>query len=247
MSQTPGRKTAPKAASKAETQRRYADACATAHALDLIGDRWTLLVIRELMWGPRRFGDLKSSLPGISANVLTQRLGELEAAGILIHRKLPPPAAVNVYELTPWGLESEPIFQALGRWAARSPQHDPSLAFSAASLLLSMRTMLNGELAAGLQGRIGFELGERTFLAYLADGRLEIAPSALDQADVIFTGAPQIIAAALYGGQDLDALEAAGVLRVTGDRTLAARFVRLFPLPPKAMMPSLRATALGPK
>lgn len=123
------------------TRRRYGDACGAAHALDLLGERWALLVMRELMFGPKRFGDLRADLPGISANVLTQRLEGLEAAGVLGRRKLPPPASAQVYELTPWGDESEPIFQTLGRWAARSPAHDPSLPISAASLMLSLRTV----------------------------------------------------------------------------------------------------------
>src|SRR3954451_22505989 len=122
------------------SRRSYEDACGAAHALDLVGERWALLVMRELMLGPKRFSDLRESLPGISANVLTQRLEGLEAAGILMRRKLPPPAATQVYELTEWGYESEPIFQAMGRWAARSPSHDPTLPFSTASLVLSMRT-----------------------------------------------------------------------------------------------------------
>ena len=140
-------------------RRRYDDACAAAHALDLVGERWALLVMRELMMGPKRFGDLRPSLPGISANVLTQRLEGLEAAGVLRRRKLPPPANAQVYELTAWGYESEPIFQALGRWAARSPTHDPTLPFSAASLLLSLRTMLDPARAEGHRRKIGFRLG----------------------------------------------------------------------------------------
>src|SRR5918912_1181169 len=117
------------------TKRSYADACGAAHALDLVGERWALLVMRELMLGPKRFSDIRAGLPGISANVLTQRLEGLEAAGVLVRRKLPSPASAQVYELTPWGYEAEPIFQALGRWAARSPEHDPSLPFSAVSLM----------------------------------------------------------------------------------------------------------------
>jgi DNA-binding HxlR family transcriptional regulator len=220
--------------SDSRSKRHYEDACATAHALDLVGERWALLVMRELMLGPKRFSDLRESLPGISANVLTQRLEGLEAAGVLVRRKLPPPAAVQVYELTEWGYESEPIFQALGRWAARSPAHDPSLPFSTASLVLSLRTMFNAERAKDMDARIGFHLGEETFLARLADGRLEIARSPLDGADLILTGAPPVLAGAIYGGQPLEALEQAGVLQVEGDRTLAQKFVRLFPLPPKA-------------
>src|SRR6476659_285627 len=105
-----------------DEKRRYDDACGTAHALDLIGERWALLVLGELMLGPRRFSELRADLPGISANVLSQRLDELEARGLARKLRLPPPASVQVYEATPWGLEAEPIVQALGRWAARSPR-----------------------------------------------------------------------------------------------------------------------------
>lgn len=122
-------------------RRRYDDACGTAHGLELIGERWALLVIRELLLGAKRFGDLKRDLPGISANVLTQRLEGLEASGLLRRRKLPPPAAVQVYELTDWGYEAEPVVIELGRWAARSPAHDPTLPLSATSLMLSFSTL----------------------------------------------------------------------------------------------------------
>ena len=220
------------------SKRRYEDACAAAHALDLLGERWALLVMRELMLGPKRFSDLRESLPGISANVLTQRLEGLEAAGVLVRRKLPPPAAAQVYELTEWGYESEPIFQALGRWAARSPSHNPALPFSTASFLLSLRTMLDPERAKGVEARVGFRLGEETFLAHLAKGRIEIARGALDEVDVVFAGTPPVLAGAIYGGQPMEALEQAGALQVEGDRGLAELFVNLFPLPPKASRPA---------
>jgi DNA-binding HxlR family transcriptional regulator len=220
------------------SRRHYEDACAAAHALDLVGERWALLVMRELMLGPKRFSDLRESLPGISANVLTQRLEGLEAAGVLMRRKLPPPGAAQVYELTEWGYESEPIFQALGRWAARSPAHDPTLPFSAVSFFLSLRTMLDADQARGLDARIGFRLGEETFLAHLAGSRIEVARGALDGADLILTGTPPVLAGAIYGGQTLEALEGAGLLRIEGDRELARRFIGLFPLPPKASRPA---------
>jgi len=223
--------------SETRSRRHYEDACAAAHALDLVGERWALPVMRELMLGPKRFSDLRASLPGISANVLTQRLEGLEAAGVLVRKKLPPPAAAQVYELTEWGYESEPIFQALGRWAARSPAHDPTLPFSAASFLLSLRTMLDPRRARGIDARIGFRLGEETFLAHLAGGRIEIARGALDDADLVFTGTPPVLAGAIYGGQPLEALEGAGALEIRGDRALAERFIGLFPLPPKALKP----------
>lgn len=214
-------------------RRRYDDACGAAHALDLVGERWALLVIRELMLGPKRFGDIRGGLPGISANVLTQRLEGLEAAGVLVRKRLPPPASAQVYELTPWGYEAEPIFQALGRWAARSPSHDPSLPLSAVSLLLSFRTMFDPERARGLDARIGLRLGEESFLVRIADGRIRAVRGSAAGTDLVMAGAAPAIAAAVYGGQPLQELEAAGALRVEGDRALAERFVTLFPLPPK--------------
>ncbi len=215
-------------------RRRYDEACAAAHALDLVGERWALLVMRELVFGPRRFSDLRTSLPGISANVLTQRLEGLEAAGVVRRRRLPPPASAQVYELTEWGRESEPIFMALGRWAARSPAHDPTLPLSAASLLLSLRTMFDPERAEGIEARIGLRLGEETFLCRLDGGRIEVAAGPLDGADAVLAGPVAAVAGAIYGGRKLDELEGAGALRVEGDRALAGWFVTLFPLPPKA-------------
>jgi DNA-binding HxlR family transcriptional regulator len=219
-------------------RRRYEDACGAAHALDLVGERWALLVMRELMMGPRRFSDLRASLPGISANVLSQRLAGLEGAGVVVRRRLPPPAASRVYELTAWGAEAEPIFQALGRWAARSPAHDPTLPLSTVSLLLSLRTMLDPRRAGAMDARIGLRLGRETYLAHVAGGRIEIAAGPVEGADLVLTGTAHVIAAAIYGGQALDDLEAAGALTIDGDRALAQRFVTLFPLPPKAGAPA---------
>lgn len=219
------------------SRRRYDDACGAAHALDLVGERWALLVLRELMLGPKRFSALRSGLPGLSANVLTQRLEGLEAAGVLLRRKLPPPASAQVYELTKWGYESEPIFQALGRWAARSPQHDPTLPFSPASLILSLRTMFDASKAQGLDAQIGFRLGSETVLVRIANGRFECARAPLQGADLVFTGSAPVLAAAIYGGQPLATLAAASSLAIEGDPALAERFVTLFPLPPRAEPP----------
>ena len=215
------------------TKRRYEDACGAAHALDLVGERWSLLVMRELMLGPKRFTDLRADLPGISANVLTQRLESMEAAGILKRRRLPRPAAAQVYELTPWGYEAEPIFQALGRWAARSPSHDPSLPLSAVSLLLSFRTMIDPQRARGIDARIALRLAEESFLVRIADGRIRAVRGAAAGTDLAIAGTAPAVAAAVYGGVPLTALEAEGALTIEGDRALAERFVTLFPLPPK--------------
>src|SRR5436190_19138926 len=103
-------------------RRKYDQGCGTAHALDLVGDRWALLVVRELVLGPKRFTDLRGGLPGIGPNVLSQRLRELEGAAVVRRRVLPPPAGSTVYELTPWGAELEEVLVQLGRWGARSPE-----------------------------------------------------------------------------------------------------------------------------
>jgi DNA-binding HxlR family transcriptional regulator len=198
-----------------------------------VGERWALLVIRELMLGPKRFSDLRAGLPGISANVLTQRLEGLEAAGVLVRRRLPPPAAVHVYELTPWGYEAEPIFQVLGRWAARSPAHDPRLPLSTASLILSFRTMFDPARAEGVRGRIGLRIGDESFRIRIVDQGLEAERGSIEGADLVLEGPAPAIAAAVYGGVPVGALEADGTLRVHGDRRLLARFLTLFPLPPK--------------
>lgn len=219
---------------RAASKRRYDDACGTAHALDLIGERWALLVMRELMLGPKRFGDLRGDLPGISANVLTQRLEGLEASGLLVRRRLPPPASTQVYELTPWGHEAEPIVQSLGKWAARSPAHDPTLPISATSIMLSFRTMFDAGRARDFRARLGFRLGAESFLAKVEDGRFESGRAEFAGADVVFTGTPTGVAAAVYGGQPFEALAAAGMLKVEGDLETAVRFTTLFPLPPKA-------------
>lgn len=223
------------------SHRRYEDACGVAHGLELLGERWAMLVVRELMLGPKRFGDLKADLPGISANILTQRLEGLEASGIVMRRKLPPPASAQVYELTRWGYEAEPIFQTLGRWAARSPLHDPSQPISAVSLLLSFRTMFDPTRAGDLEATIGLRLGAESFLVRIGNGRLTAERDEFTQADLVLTGAPGAVAAAVYGGRPLSALKEAGALSVEGDRKLAARFVTLFPLPPKveAQVPAL--------
>lgn len=213
--------------------RSYDDACGTAHALDLIGERWAILVMRELMLGPRRFSDLRAALPGISANVLTQRLEGLERIGALVRRKLPPPANTQLYELTPWGYEAEPIMQALGRWATRSPLHDPMLPLSAVSLMLSFRTMFDPHRAEGFEARIGFRLSGEDYMVRIARGRIETAREPIDGADVVFTGSPMAVAGAVYGGVPLGALEADGALAVEGYSTIANRFVTLFPLPPR--------------
>src|SRR5690349_11609571 len=126
---------------KRASTREFDDACGIAHALELIGERWALLVLRELMFGARRFSELKADLPGITPSVLSQRLAELEERGIVKKSRLPPPASVQVYEATPWGREAEIALRTLGSWAVRSPRHDPTKPVNAVSVMLSLKDM----------------------------------------------------------------------------------------------------------
>ena len=212
---------------KNEEKRRFEDACGLAHALELLGERWAMLVLRELAYGPRRFSELKADLQGISANVLTQRLTELESRGLVRKVRLPPPASVQVYEASEWGLEAVPTIAALGRWAARSPLHDPTLRMSHVSVIMSLQTLLSPELADGLDARIGFRFGEADYVTTLRQGRLEVERGEVSDCDVIFTGAPSAVAAVIHGGAPLQ------TITVEGDMALARRFRTLFPLPPK--------------
>ena len=214
--------------------RWYGDACGTAFGLELIGERWALLVVRELMFGARRFSDLRASLPGISAKVLTERLGALERHGVLTRRKLAPPGAAQVYELTEWGYRAEPLIQEIGRWAAMSAQHDPTLPLSPASLMLSMRTMLARSEAAAFEGTVGFDIAGDQFVARLSEGELAIRRGLPDDADAKITApAAASIAAMLYAAADPAVLESEAGLSISGKRLLALRFAKLFRLPDK--------------
>lgn len=217
-----------------KTGRRYHDACGAAHGLDLIGERWALLVVRELMMGPRRFGDLKKDLHGISANVLTQRLEGLEASGVLRRRRLAPPASVQVYELTDWGYEIKPVFMVLGRWAARSPLHDPTLPISAVSLMMSFVTMFDPVLSGDATMSLGFVFGEEAFVVRIENGTITTRRDAADAADVVLTTQPPLAAACVYGKVPPAAFEAEGAMTLTGDRAVFDRFVGFFNLPEKA-------------
>ncbi len=219
-----------------ERARCYDDACATAHALDLIGERWALLVMRELMMGPRRFSDLRASLPSISANVLTQRLEGLEAVGVLRKRKLPPPAPAQVYELTEWGLEAEPILLSLGRWGVRSPMHDPTQPLSGVALMLSFRAKFDAVKAKGVELAIGFRFGPEAFFVGVRKGVLTTERGEARPVDVTVMGSPPAVAGLVYGKAPLKELERQGALGVVGDRASLKRFADLWEMPPKAVV-----------
>jgi len=219
--------------------RSYGDGCAAAHALDLVGERWALLVVRELLLGPKRFTDLRTGLPAISPNVLTQRLDELERAGVARRRKLPPPAAAWVYELTEWGLGLEPVIVALGRWAVRSPALPQGAPLSVDAFILSLRTMFDPQAAAGFEASLELRVGEERFHADIADGRLEVARGSASEPDAVIESDADTLAALVYGGRKLTDAARSRALNVEGDRTAVKRFLSLFPLPEPATASSL--------
>lgn len=219
-------------ASERTEKRWYDDACGTALALEFVGERWALLIIRELMFGPRRFGQIKTNLPGISANVLTQRLEGLEAAGIVVRGQLPPPASVQAYDLTDWGREAEVAIREMGRWAARSPRHNPLAFMSTASAMISLRTLIIPEQAAGQAMTVAFRFPDDAFVARLADGVLTIVRGESADAQATFTGDTMAMRRTIYGKEGFDG---EGKLALEGDPAVAAAFVDLFALPEKVL------------
>jgi DNA-binding HxlR family transcriptional regulator len=214
------------------TDRTYADSCGVAHALDLVGERWALLVVRELMLGAKRFGDIKDGLPGISANVLSHRLDELERAGLLTRHKLPKPAAVWVYDLTDWARDLEPIMQQFGRWAARDPLHRKDLHFGVTSLILSLRTNFDATLADGLKLTVQLHANDEAYVATVARKKLTVEPGEASAPDATITGDPRMFASVTYGGRPFSDAIGTGDLVVSGDAAAAETFLSLYTLPP---------------
>lgn len=216
------------------TTRTYDDGCAAAHALDLVGERWALLVVRELLLGPKRFTDLRSGLPHASPNVLAQRLRDLEAAGVIRRRRLPPPAASRVYELTEWGMELEPVIIRLGRWGARSPSKPRDAGLGVDSLILSFRTMFAPHIASDLEAGYELRFGDDRFRAEVAEGRFEIVRGEADRPDAIISTDAATLTALVYEGRQLVEALRSGDIEIEGDEQAVERFLELFPLPEPA-------------
>lgn len=216
---------------KANAKREFDDACGIAHALELVGERWGLLVLRELMLGPRRFSDLKADLPGITPSVLTQRLVEFEDRGLIRKSRLPPPAPVQVYEATEWGLEVEAVLQKFGMWALRSPRHDPTKPVNPVSVILSLKGMFDPAKAGNFRASIGLRLADQTFVVTIADGQLDVKRGDVAGCDATFSGAARDVVAVAYLGAPTDAL------KIEGDAAIAKRFTQIFSLPSKASPP----------
>lgn len=212
-------------------RRWYGDACGTALALELIGERWALLVMRELMFGGRRFGQLRASLTGISANILTQRLESLEGIGLVLRRSLAPLDAGNVYELTPWGYQSEEAMRCLGRWAVMGARPDVTLPLSPAAMMMSFRTLFSPVRAQGLDFDCALDFGSDAFTVGISEGIIEIVRGKPSDCSVGFVAGTKALAEVVYAGRALAVAEAAGDLIVLGDRRLAELFCTLFPLP----------------
>src|SRR5215210_119861 len=221
------------------SMRTYDDGCAAAHALDLVGERWALLVVRELLLGPKRFTDLRSGLPHASPNVLAQRLRELEGAGVVRRRRLPPPAASRVYELTEWGEELEPVIVGLGRWGARSPSRPRDAELGVDSLILSFRTMFEPRAAGGLEASYELRLGEESFRAEVAEGRFEITRGDAERAEARIETEAGTLAGLVYEGRPLGEALGSGEVKIEGDELAVERFLTLFPLPEPASSPAV--------
>jgi len=217
------------------TMRTYGDGCPIARALDLVGERWALLVVRELLLGPKRYTDLRRGLPNASPNVLSQRLGELERAGVLRRRKLPPPAGSRVYELTDWGRELEEIVISLGRWGARSPTPpDDAPIVSADSIILALRARFDPGAAHGLRAGYELRLGEDRFGIEVADDEITAARGDAHRADATIDTDPDTLNAVLWRGRSLADAQRSGTMTIEGDEAAVERFVALFPIPEPA-------------
>ena len=218
------------------SKRSYDDGCAAAHALDLIGERWALLVARELLLGAKRFSDLEATLPQISPNVLSQRLKDLEEIGVVRRYKLPAPAASWVYELTAWGYELEPVLQQLGRWGARSPLRRTDAPISLATLVTAMKTMFHPPAADGLEARLELRIGDDHFAVEIVNGQLEILRGNVQKPDATILGDVATLGALAFGGMALETALEGGDLEVQGDQNRAKRFFQLFKLPEPAQI-----------
>jgi DNA-binding HxlR family transcriptional regulator len=199
--------------------RTYGDRCGIARALDIVGERWALLVVRELLLGPKRFTDLRAGLPQIGPDVLSQRLRELEASGVVYRDKLPPPAAAQVYGLTERGRALEPVVLELGRWGSQAPgPADAPLGADAA--MLALKTMFRPD--PGLRATYEVRLGENRYAVRVDGDRLDITRGSADGADATIATEPATLAIVLWrGGAESD-------LRVEGSRSSVSRFLDLF-------------------
>ena len=210
--------------------RSYGDRCGVARALDLVGERWALLVVRELLLGPKRFTDLRAGLPQVGPDVLSQRLRELEDHGLVRKRSLDPPASARVYELTERGALLEPVVLELGRFGSVAPFPDGEATFGPDALALALKTLYE---PGGAEVTVALRLGGQDFHASDDGATLTLERGTAAEPDAAIEAEPGPLAAVLWHGADLAAAERAGEIAITGSRRTATRFLRRFPLPRK--------------
>lgn len=208
--------------------RHYDDPCGVARALDVVGERWTLLVVRELLFGPKRFSDLARGLPGMSQNVLSQRLRELTSAGLVERRRIGPPVSGQVYELTGRGAALRPVVVELARWGSRIPTTSRA-DLSADALALALLTTFDPDGAGDV--RVALALGDDLFAAEVSGGRLEIVRGQAEHPDAEIRTTAAGLRSVVFGGRELAEAVAAGDAEVHGDAEKATGFVTRFPRP----------------
>ena len=209
--------------------KSYSQYCPVARALDLVGERWALLVVRELLKGPKRYTDLVAALPGIGTNILAGRLRDLENGGIVRKRKLPPPAASTVYELTEYGAELEEVLHALGRWGARSlgpPCADDVL--PAGWLVNALRASFDRQAARALTAEYELRAAGETAAIQIEDGELTALPQHAEAPDLVLETDPGTLLELVAGEVAPEDAVASGRVRVEGDAAELDRFVSLF-------------------
>jgi DNA-binding HxlR family transcriptional regulator len=212
-------------------KRTYGDRCGVARALDLVGERWALLVVRELLLGPKRFTDLRAGLPHVSPDILAQRLRELEESGVVRRRTLPPPAGSRIYELTERGQELEPIVLALGRFGSVAPFPPGEAEIGVDAVVVALKSLFSASAADGLKASYELRLGDQHFSVRVGDGRLEVARGSAAAPDAIVESGPGTLATVLWHGRKVEEARRSGDLAIEGDRQALTRFLRLFPLP----------------
>lgn len=211
------------------TSRTYGEACAAAHALDLVGERWALLVVRELLIGPKRFMDLRAGLPQLTAPVLSQRLRDMEAHGLVRRRQLAPPASVWVYDLTDWGRELEPVLVELGRWGRRSPLRDLDAHLSIDGILLALRAHFDSEAAGDLTATFQVGVAHELFSIRVQAGRLEIRRGEANRPDATIDTDAQTLMSLIANRQSLTSAKQTGALTIGGDERLFQRLLDALP------------------
>jgi len=200
----------------------------------MIGERWALLVVRELLLGPKRFTDLRAGLRHIGPDVLSLRLRELEQAGVVRRGILPPPAGSRIYELTERGRELEPVILALGRWGSRAPFPEGAQQLSVDAFAVALKTVFDSAGADDLDATIGLRISEQPFVARVADGQLELTHGSPRACEASIAGDPEALSQVLWHGESLASALSERRIAVDGDRAAARRFLALFPLPTPA-------------